>query len=68
MAMFDTLAKAMTSPGHTLNIQCRACDHRAVWSRREAFDRLGPGSGPYICGRKLICKTCGERNRISVWV
>jgi hypothetical protein len=68
MTMFETLAKVMSSSADTLKIHCLACQHRAVWTRQEAFDRLGPDSGPYIVGKKLICERCGARNRASVTV
>lgn len=66
MAMFETLARVMTDSRDTLKIYCGACQHNAVWSRKEGFDRLGPDSSPYTARRKLICKKCGARTQVSV--
>ena len=68
MAMFETLARVMTDPRATLKIKCGACLHDAVWTRLEAFARLGSDSAPYDIRRKLICGKCGGRSQISVWV
>ncbi len=68
MTMFQTLARVMTAPADTLQIHCLACQHRAIWTRKEAFDRLGPDSSPYEVGKKLVCGQCGARNRASVTV
>jgi hypothetical protein len=65
MAMFETLARVMTASQDTLKIHCDGCGQRAVWTRQEAFDRLGPDCSPYTVRRKLICKKCGGRERVT---
>ena len=68
MGMFETLARVMTSPGDTLKIQCQACGHEIVWTRREAFGRLGLDASPFSARRRLACGHCGERTRLGVWI
>ena len=68
MAMFETLSRVMADPRATLKIKCGVCLHDAVWTRVEVFSRLGADSTPYDIRRKLICKSCGGRSQISVWV
>lgn len=66
--MFQILRTAMQSPGDTLKIECRACSHRATWSRKRAFDTFGEGAAPYDVGKGLICSRCRERREIRVWI
>jgi hypothetical protein len=64
--MFQTLARVMQSPLDTLKIECGACGRRAVWSRAEAFDRLGPGASPTKVRARLRCAACGDREHLQV--
>ena len=66
MAMFETLARVMTQQSHTLKLGCEACNHRAEFTRDEAFKLFGPDAAPYDVREAAICGVCGERNRISV--
>jgi hypothetical protein len=61
MMMFQTLARVMRAPGDTLTVRCPGCGHWAVWSRREAFERLGPDATPHRSRRRLACGVCGLR-------
>ncbi len=61
MQMFQTLARVMRGPAVTLRITCEACGHVAVWTRAQAFERLGPDSAPADVRRRLCCGACGHR-------
>lgn len=59
--MFQNLRRVMTSGASTLTIQCQACDHLAVWTRQDAFAKLGGDASPYEVRRRLYCGACGSR-------
>jgi hypothetical protein len=63
--MYETLARAMLSPGAVLTLTCRACGRTATLSRREAFERFGSDASPYLVRRRARCGRCGERDRVA---
>lgn len=65
--MFETLHRTMQG-NDTLKIRCEVCHHTAVWSRIDAFERLGPDASPYEVRRKLRCSECSTKARMVVWV
>jgi hypothetical protein len=68
MLMFQTLTRVMRSPADTLKIACEACGRRTVWTRDEAFERLGPGATPYDVRARLRCSACGAARRAHAWI
>ena len=68
MAMFETLARVMTLPSHTLKITCEACEYRAVFTREQAFQLFGRDAAPYDVRDYAVCTKCGERSRINVTI
>lgn len=67
MMMFQTLARVM-APSATLKIRCDACEHQAVWTRREAYARCGPDATPPDIRRRVKCGACGAAGRARVWI
>ena len=64
--MFQNLHRMLT-PGATLKIACEACRRQAVWTKEQAFDRLGPDAIPADIRRRLSCTVCGAAQP-RVWI